>query len=179
MKKYTGPAVQFSIEREDGSTERIWLRPKAPKLIVASRGKISLPEYLQEQGELSIQLEKLTKDKKATPLQVANLRSKLSLPDMLSASYPGDHTSLWDIAKTENDFEIDSVEEATEEVKALRAEMAELKLALEKATTESASAPNIEVKALLAEITELKLALEKATTTVSAPAPSTPEKITE
>lgn len=156
MKKYTGPAVKVSVEREEGSTAHLWIRPKAEKVIIPGRGKISLPEYLAEQSKLSLQLEKLVKAKIPAPLEIREVRSQLTLPDMLASSQPGDDTSLYDVRNEENDFSIDSVEEATAEVLALREENAALKLELEKKAT-------AEVLALREEVEALKLELDKKT----------------
>lgn len=156
MKKtYHGPAVKVAVENPEGGYSHIWIRPKTAKAIIPGKGMVSLPEYLAEQGAASIELEKVISSKKPAPVQLEDLRAKLTLPDLISSLRPGQDTSTFAVRSSETDFELDSVEEASSEIELLKKKIRELQLELEKSVMEKADSTD-ELAALRAELATLK-----------------------
>ena len=162
MKKtYHGPAVKVAVESQDGGYTHIWIRPKTAKAIIPGKGMVSLPEYLAEQGAASLELEKLSAAKKPAPVQIQELRAKLTLPDLISGLQPGQDTSTFAVRDTATDFDLDSVEEASTEIQAQKEKTRALEIELEKSASENADLAD-ELAALRAELAALKSPNPKA-----------------
>lgn len=133
-KKYLNEALPVYLENEEGGYSKVYIRAKLASASIPGVGVVDLPEWIKEQSQKSEELQKLVKSKSAQPAAVKGLQAKLQLPDLLQNYGPDSDNALFDLRTNEDDFPLDSVDEAEgeiaklkEENEALKAEVAALK----------------------------------------------------
>ena len=122
MKYYSKP-VQIEV---DG--KRVFVRATAPFAYIPNVGKVSLPDYLQQQATLQAQAKKLK------GVEAAQAAASLTLPNLLARYTDHGGTSQLFLLSDKDDFPPENVEEATAGVEALKARIAELEAKLQPST---------------------------------------------